>query len=92
MSSPLGYVLHSRDLTMLQGVLEEAGYNSAKSVAHPERYDLAAKLLIQRFQGGMTSADDLTRELKRVLGTTISAMSPPSFERTRASIQGLPLP
>jgi len=88
MSSELRYVLHSRDLTMLQSVLDAAGYCSASSVADPERYNVAAKLLIERFQHGMTSADDLSRELEKHFGKVISAISPPSFERTRASIQG----
>jgi len=90
-SSELRYVLHSRDLMMLQGVLDDAGYSSASSVADPERYNVAAKLLIERFQHGMTSADDLSRELEKHFGRVISAISPPSFERTRASIQGRPL-
>lgn len=88
MSSEFGYVLHSRDLTMLQGILDAAG--AANSVAHPERYNMAAKLLFERFQHGMTSPDDLSRELERHFGGVISAISPPSFERTRASIQGRP--
>jgi len=91
MSSEFGYVLHSRDLTMLQSVLDAAGYSAASSVAHPERYNIAAKLLFERFQHGMTSADDLSRELERHFGGAISAISPPSFERTRASIQGRPV-
>ncbi|MDP9813608.1 hypothetical protein J2W42_006482 [Rhizobium tibeticum] len=91
MSSELSSVLKSKDLTMLQGVLDAAGYCSASSVAHPERYNVAAKLLIERFRHGMTSADDLSRELERHFGTVISAVSPPSFERTRAAIQGRPL-
>lgn len=89
MSSEFGYVLHSRDLTMLQGVLDSSGFGAA-SVAHPERYNIATKLLFERFQQGMTSADDLSRELERHFGEAISAISPPSFERTRASIQGRP--
>lgn len=90
LSSEFGYVLHSRDLTMLQGILDAAGYSAANSVAHPERYNIAAKLLFERFQHGMTSPDDLSRELERHFGRVISAISPPSFERTRASIQGRP--
>ena len=91
MSSEHVHILNSSDLTMLRGVLDAAGYNSARSVAHPERYSAAAKLLIQRFQYGMTSADDLSRELERCFGEPISSKSPPSFERTRASIQGGPV-
>ncbi len=90
MSSERGYILHSKDLTMLQDVLDAAGYNSARSVAHPERYSAAAKLLIERFQRGMTSAYDLSKELERCFGKPMSAKSPPSFQRTRASIQGRP--
>ncbi|MBB3397920.1 MULTISPECIES: hypothetical protein [unclassified Rhizobium] len=91
MSSEYNFVLKSTDLTMLQGVLDEAGYCSASSLANPEGYNVAAKLLIERFQNGMTSADDLSRELERHFGKVLSAVSPPSFERTRASIQGRPL-
>ena len=91
-SSKHGYILHSKDLTMLRGVLDAAGYNSERSVAHPERYGAAFKLIIERFQCGMTSARDLSRELEKRFGKPMSAKSPLSFERTRASIQGRPLP
>jgi len=51
-SSEFGYVLHSRDLTMLQRILDAAGYSAANSVAHPERYNIAAKLLFERSNMG----------------------------------------
>ncbi|OWV92557.1 hypothetical protein ATY81_24420 [Rhizobium sp. R72] len=91
MSSELHAVLKSKDLLMLQGVLDAAGYSSASSIKHPERYNVAAKLLVERLQGGMTSADDLAKELEKHFGSVLSSISPPSFERTRASIQGRPL-
>jgi hypothetical protein len=64
-----------------------AGYCSASSLANPEGYNVAAKLLIERFRHGTTSADDLSRELERHFGKVISAVSPPSFELTRAAFK-----
>ena len=47
--------------------IDAAGYCPASSLAKPEGYSVAAKLLIERFQHGMTSADDLSRERKGIL-------------------------
>jgi hypothetical protein len=91
MSSELHVVLKSKDLLMLQGVLDAAGYGPASSVSNPKSYNVAAKLLVGLFHRGMTSEEDLTMELERHFGSIMSPISPPSFERTRASIQGRPL-
>jgi len=92
MSSELHVVLKSKDLLMLQGVLDAAGYGPASSVFDPKSYSAAAKLLIGLFHHGMTSEQDLTMELDKRCGSVMSPISPPSFERTRAAIQGRPLP
>ncbi|EPE96577.1 hypothetical protein [Rhizobium grahamii] len=92
MSSELHVILRSKDLLMLEGVLDAAGYGPASSVSNPKRYSVAAKLLVGLFHSGMTSEDDLAMELERYFGRSTSPISPPSFERTRAAIQGRPLP
>lgn len=83
--------LLSSDLAMLQGVLDDAGYDSTSSFADPKRYNVAAKLLIKLFQGGITLPEELSGELDRHFGKSMSARSPVGFHRSRAAIQGLPV-
>ncbi|MCS0462341.1 MULTISPECIES: hypothetical protein [Rhizobium] len=74
---------------MLQIVLDSAGYDAASSLADPKRYNVAAKLLIRRFQEGATSSRALSQELDLHFGTSLSKEPSVSFSRNRASIQGL---
>ncbi|SEH87062.1 hypothetical protein SAMN05216228_1010159 [Rhizobium tibeticum] len=87
-SHPLSIVT-SADVAMLQIILDTAGYDAASSLADPKRYNVAAKLLIRRFQEGGASSRALSQELDRHFGTSLSKEPLESFSRTRASIQGL---
>ncbi|OWW00112.1 hypothetical protein ATY81_25285 [Rhizobium sp. R72] len=88
MSSELHTVLKSKDLLMLQDVLDAAGYGSTSNVDNSKNYNAAAKLLLELFLQGVTSEEDLTMELERSFGSIMSPISPPSFQRMRAAIQG----
>lgn len=82
--------LTSSDLDMLQGVLDDAGYD-AKILIDDERvFNVAAMLLIRLFQEGVTSPAMLSQALEYHFGkpnTPPKALTP-AFNRY--AIQGLP--
>ncbi|WP_208722732.1 hypothetical protein [Rhizobium vallis] len=82
--------LTSSDLDMLQGVLDDAGYD-AKILIDDERvFNVAAMLLIRLFQEGVTSPVLLSRALEYHFGKPKAPPKPITPVCNRYAIQGLP--
>ncbi|PDS79891.1 hypothetical protein CO667_05110 [Rhizobium sp. L43] len=82
--------LTSSDLDMLQGVLDDAGYD-AKILIDDERvFNVAAVLLIRLFQEGVTSPAMLSRALEYHFGKPKTPPKPLTPVCNRYAIQGLP--
>ncbi|MBB4192121.1 hypothetical protein GGE45_003197 [Rhizobium aethiopicum] len=90
MSSNLNISVRTSDLAVLQGVLDDAGYDSTSSLADPKYYNIAVKLLFHLYNDGMTSPAALSIELSRHFGKTpLSSKSSAEFEKNRKLIQGI---
>ncbi|KPH04808.1 hypothetical protein [Rhizobium acidisoli] len=70
MSSNLNICVRTSDLTVLQGVLDDAGYDSTSSVANPKDYNIAVRLLFKLYRDGMISPAALSIELSRHFAKT----------------------
>lgn len=90
MSSTLNVSVRTSDLAVLQGVLDDAGYDSTSSLADPKYYNIAARLLFKLYHDGMTSPAALSIELNRHFGKTpLPSKSSAEFEKNRKRIQGI---
>ncbi|MBB2711037.1 hypothetical protein N2597_30100 (plasmid) [Rhizobium sophoriradicis] len=82
MSSNLNISVRSSDLTVFQGVLDDAGYDSTSSLADPKHYNIAVRLLFKLYRDGMTSPAALSIELSRHFGKTpLPSKSSAEFEK-----------
>ncbi|UTS92581.1 MULTISPECIES: hypothetical protein [Rhizobium] len=82
--------LTSSDLDMLQGVLDDAGYDARILIDDERVFNVAAILLIRLFQEGVTSPAMLSRALEHHFG---KPKAPPKVVTpvcNRYAIQGLP--
>lgn len=68
MSSNLNMSVRTSDLALLQGVLDDAGYDCTSSLAEPKYYNVAVRLLFKLYHDGMTSPAALSIELSRHFG------------------------
>ncbi|MDF0696392.1 hypothetical protein PYR71_07650 [Rhizobium sp. MC63] len=90
MSSNLNISVRTSDLAILQGVLDDAGYDSTSSLADPKHYNIAVRLLFKLYRDGMTSPAALSIELSRHFGKTpLPSKSSAEFEKNRKLIQGV---
>ncbi|QKK26852.1 hypothetical protein [Rhizobium hidalgonense] len=90
MSSKFNMSVRTSDLAVLQGVLDEAGYDCTSSLADPKNYNIAVRLLFKLYYDGMTSPAALSIELGRHFGKTPpSSKSSAEFEINRKRIQGI---
>ncbi|MBX5176032.1 hypothetical protein HJB77_06950 [Rhizobium lentis] len=90
MSSNLNMSVRTSDLAVLQGVLDDAGYDCTSSLADPKYYNIAVRLLFKLYHDGMTSPAALSIELSRHFGKTpLSSKSSAEFENNRKRIQGI---
>jgi len=90
MSSNLHMSVRTSDMAILQGVLDNAGYDCTSSLEDPKCYNIAVKLLFKLYNDGMTSPAALTIELSRHFGKApLSSKSSAEFEKNRKLIQGI---
>ncbi|MBB3661087.1 hypothetical protein FHX15_006362 [Rhizobium sp. BK650] len=90
MSSNPNISVRTSELAVLQGVLDDAGYDSTSSFANPKNYNIAVKLLFHLYHDGMTSPAALSIELSRHFGKApLSSKSSEEFEKNRKRVQGI---
>ncbi|WP_172599142.1 hypothetical protein [Rhizobium leguminosarum] len=82
--------LTSSDLDMLQGVLDEAGYDARIPTDDECVFNVAAVLLIRLFQEGVTSPVLLSKALEYHFGKPKAPPKPITPICNRYAIQGLP--
>jgi hypothetical protein len=82
--------LTSSDLDMLQGVLDEAGYDARILIDDQRVFNVAAVLLIRLFQEGVTSPAMLSQALEYHFGKLKAPPKPVVPVFNRYAIQGLP--
>ncbi|KKZ84079.1 hypothetical protein [Rhizobium phaseoli] len=91
MSSNLNISVRTSDLAVLQGVLDDAGYDPTSSLADPKYYNIAVKLLFHLYNDGMTSPTALSIELSRHFGKTpLCSKSSAEFEKKSQADTGDP--
>ncbi|EJT06931.1 hypothetical protein [Rhizobium sp. CCGE 510] len=90
MSSTSEKHLTSSDLDMLQGVLDDAGYDARILIEDQRVFNVAAVLLIRLFQEGVTSPALLSRALEYHFGKPKAPPKPVTPVCNRYAIQGLP--
>ncbi|WP_221131451.1 MULTISPECIES: hypothetical protein [unclassified Rhizobium] len=82
--------LTSSDLDMLQGVLDDAGYDARILIEDQRVFNVAAVLLIRLFEEGVTSPAMLSRALEYHFGKPKAPPKPVVPVCNRYAIQGLP--
>ncbi|WP_183604854.1 hypothetical protein [Rhizobium fabae] len=82
--------LTSSDLDMLQGVLDDAGYDAKILIDNERVFNVAAILLIRLFQEGVTSPAMLARALEYHFGKSKTPPKAVTPVFNRYAIQGLP--
>ncbi|MBY5348050.1 hypothetical protein HFO96_11995 [Rhizobium leguminosarum] len=82
--------LTSSDLDMLQGVLDDAGYDARILIDDERVFNVAAVLLIRLFEEGVTSPDLLSLALEHHFGKLKTPPKPVTPIFNRYAIQGLP--
>ncbi|HWT58738.1 MAG TPA: hypothetical protein VN284_12910 [Rhizobium sp.] len=82
--------LTSSDLDMLQGVLDDAGYDARILINDQRVFNVAAVLLIRLFQEGVTSPAMLSKALEYHFGKPQEPPKPITPICNRYAIQGLP--
>ncbi|UVD59092.1 hypothetical protein NE852_06445 [Rhizobium sp. Pop5] len=82
--------LTSSDLDMLQGVLDDAGYNARIPTGDEMGLNAAAMLLIKLYQEGVTSPVMLSKALEYHFGKPKTVPKPITPVCNRYAIQGLP--
>lgn len=93
MSSELPSIhLTTDDLRILQNVLRDCGYTVAISFPTSSGSNLADKLLISLYQGGMTDPAELSDELSKRFGRTKPEVPLVGRQLHRDAIRGLQSP
>ncbi|MFL5012172.1 MULTISPECIES: hypothetical protein [Rhizobium] len=82
--------LTSSDLDMLQGVLDDAGYDARILIDDERVFNVAAVLLIRLFEEGVTSPAMLSLALEHHFGKLKTPPKPVTPIFNRYAIQGLP--
>ncbi|WP_018484358.1 hypothetical protein [Rhizobium ruizarguesonis] len=82
--------LTSSDLDMLQGVLDDAGYDARILIDDERVFNVAAVLLIRLFEEGVTSPALLSLALEHHFGKLKTPPKPVTPIFNRYAIQGLP--
>ncbi|NEJ71651.1 hypothetical protein GR197_14040 [Rhizobium phaseoli] len=82
--------LTSSDLDMLQGVLDDAGYDAKILIEDQRVFNVAAVLLIRLFHEGVTSPAMLSRALEYHFGKPKAPPKQVTPVCNRYAIQGLP--
>jgi hypothetical protein len=78
------------DLDMLQGVLDDAGYDARILIDDERVFNVAAVLLIRLFEEGVTSPALLSLALEHHFGKLKTPPKPVTPVFNRYAIQGLP--
>lgn len=84
--------LTSENLTMLRGVLREAGFEHAVLPESESQFTAAASMLIKKFQEGLILRGDLLVELELQFGKFQNIPAPEVQFMPRQAIQGLLVP
>ncbi|WP_222071306.1 hypothetical protein [Rhizobium leguminosarum] len=82
--------LTSSDLDMLQGVLDDAGYDAKILIGNERVFNVAAILLIRLFEEGVTSPAMLSQALEHHFGKLKTPPKTVTPVFNRYAIQGLP--
>lgn len=82
--------LSSLDISKLQRVLVDAGYDAGIVISNDVLPNVAAKLLVRLFRQGVTSSAKLAEELDKYFGKENEIRLPDLPRLHRYAIQGLP--
>lgn len=82
--------LSALDISKLQRVLADAGYDSGIIISNDVLPNVAAKLLVRLFRQGVTSSAKLAEALEKYFGKDNEIRLPDLPRLHRYAIQGLP--